>query len=139
MGMPNRGMGMPMRGGRGGPQNRGGQQGGQGHHRGGGQHQHHGHGGPKPAPWGRNPNPWQQNQPQQQGWGGNMGGHHQMVVKMHGGKGPNKTPHGIAAINRGDGKMAEDSETIKDIPEVKTGAVSVNSNLSQTLPGIYLK
>ena len=22
------------------------------------------------------------------------------VVKMHGGKGPNKTPHGIAAINR---------------------------------------
>ena len=34
--------------------------------------------------------------------------------------------------------MAEDSETIKDIPEVKTGAVSVNSNLSQTLPGIYL-
>ena len=33
--------------------------------------------------------------------------------------------------------MAEDLETIKDIPEVKTGAVSVNPNPSTT-PAWYL-
>ena len=44
----------------------------------------------------------------------------------------------IYSFSRVDGKMAEDSETIKDILEVKTGAVSVNSNPPQPLPGIYL-